>query len=241
MTEHFQIYLFREKTQWPFQLGLEGGFYGSIKVTFLTVVWKFESGPSIYTWGGTGLDVQRCECVSSSRNAVSVCPAWEMLPPSIPALVIFSLFMSSSDFKRNKTNTRHAASGMADLIAIRNCNQAILTWKCIVIIPTRKEIVNSYDLALFGSFLLMKNALAESIITSETNSVMMVLWDKESVGLLKKRCKTFFFKCALVHTKGVIRNGVKGGGLDPTLQKGSLLHQKLSATTKWFVKKSLHA
>lgn len=181
MTEHFQIYLFREKTQWPFQLGLEGGFYGSIKVTFLTVVWKFESGPSIYTWGGTGLDVQRCECVSGSKNAS---------PVNAFAGHFLSIYELRSDFKHNKTNTRHAASGMADLIAIRNCNQAILTWKCIVIIPTRKEIVNSYDLALFGSFLLMKNALAESIITSETNSVMMVLWDKESVDLLKKHCET---------------------------------------------------
>lgn len=52
----------------------------------------------------------------------------------------------------------------------RNCNQANLTWKCIVIIPTRKEIVNSFDLALFGSLLLMlksKNALAESITSDD--------------------------------------------------------------------------
>ncbi len=34
---------------------------------------------------------------------------------------------------------------MVDLIAIRNCNQANLTRKRIVIIPTRKEIVNSFE------------------------------------------------------------------------------------------------
>lgn len=164
-----------------------GGFHGSIKVVFLTVVWMLESGPSIHTWGGTALDV---------RRRASVCPAREPLPPSMPSLVVFSLFMSSSDFKHNKTNTRHAASGMADLIAIRNCNQANLTWKCIVIIPTRKEIVNSFDLALFGSLLLMpksKNALAESVITFETNSVMMALWDKDSVDLLKQLYETLIF------------------------------------------------
>jgi len=37
------------------------------------------------------------------------------------------LFHMCVSFKHNKTNTRHAASGMADLIAIRNCNQANLT------------------------------------------------------------------------------------------------------------------
>lgn len=113
--------------------------------------------------------MQRCECVSGSKNAS---------PVNAFAGRFLSIYELRSDFKHNKTNTRHAASGMADLIAIRNYNQASLTLKCIVIIPARKEIVNSFDLALFGSLLLMlksKNALAESIITSETNSAMMVL------------------------------------------------------------------
>lgn len=138
-----------------------GGFYGSIKVWFLTVLWMFESSPSIHTWDGTLLNVQRRECVQFEKCFPRRSFHWS-----------FSLYLGA----HQTSNTIKQIPDMQLVVwqtwlqSSRNCNQANLTWKCIVIIPTRKEIVNSFDLALFGSLLLMlksKNALAESITSDD--------------------------------------------------------------------------